>query len=159
MRIDQFIAKLEDEFGEKMPDLEGIPEDIANELYDARESKKQSRKDERIKKREEQSQAEISRFRELFPDVNPEEIPDSVWEEVGNGVSLCHAYALYAVTNASLSRYADNVNKRNSERGAAADSQGSTEPVFTKEQVEKMSGKDIKSNYKSILKARKNWRF
>lgn len=159
MRIDEFIAKLEDTFGEKMPDLDGIPEDIANELYEARESKKQARKESRIKKTESETEKEIVRFRELFPDVNPEDIPDTVWDDVAEGASLSHAYALYAVTQENLNRYAENVNKRNSSRGASADSQGSTEPVFTKELVEKMSNKDIKSNYKGIIKAMKNWRF
>ncbi len=159
LRIDEFIAKLDSEYGEKMPDLEGIPEDIANELYEARESKKQSRKESRIKKREDEASEEIARFRELFPEVDPESIPESVWDDVKNGATLSHAYALYAITEERLNRHAEDVNKRNSARGAAADSQGSTEPVFTKEQVERMSGKDIKSNYKSILKAMKNWRF
>lgn len=159
MRIDEFIAKLEEDFGEKLPDLENIPEEIANELIEAREAKKKARKEGRIKKSETEAAEEIARFREIFPDVKPEDIPESVWDDVSEGASLLHAYALYTVTQDSLKRHANDVNERNSKRGAAADSQGSTEPVFTKEQVEKMSGKDIKSNYKGILNAMKNWRF
>ncbi len=159
MRIDEFIAKLEDEFGEKLPDLDGIPEEIANELIEARETKKKSRKETRNKQAESDTEKEIARFREIFPDVAPEDIPESVWEDVSGGATLLHAYALYTVTQDSLTRHANDVNERNSKRGAAADSQGSTEPVFTKEQVEKMSGKDIKNNYKGILNAMKNWRF
>lgn len=159
MRIDEFIAKLEEDFGERLPDLENIPEEIANELIEAREAKKKARKEGRIKKSETEAAEEIARFREIFPDVKPEDIPESVWEDVSEGASLLHAYALYTVTQDSLTRHANDVNERNSKRGAAADSQGSTEPVFTKEQVEKMSGKDIKSNYKGILNAMKNWRF
>ena len=159
MRIDEFIAKLEEDFGEKMPDLDGIPEEIANELIEARETKKQARKESRIKKSDTEAAEEIARFRELFPDVKPEDIPESVWDDVTAGATLSHAYALYAVTQDSLKRHADDVNERNSKRGAEANSQGSTEPIFTKEQVERMSGKDIKSNYKGILNAMKNWRF
>jgi hypothetical protein len=36
---------------------------------------------------------------------------------------------------------------------------GNTEPSFTKEQVERMSGGDVRKNYKSILKAMKSWKF
>ena len=159
MRIDEFIAKLEDDYGERLPDLENIPEEIANELIEARETKKRARKETRNKQAESDTEKEIARFRELFPDVKPEDIPESVWEEVRGGATLSHAYALYTVTQDSLTRHANDVNERNSKRGAAADSQGSTEPVFTKELVEKMSGKDIKNNYKGILNAMKNWRF
>lgn len=159
MRIDAFLEKIEETFGESMPSLEGIPEDIAQELLTARESKKAMRKQSRQQKSEDEASAEIKRFRELFPDVSADDIPEEVWEDVANGSTLSHAYALYTVSQDSLKRYADNVNSRNSVKGAAASSDGSTEPIFTKEQVEKMSGKDVKNNYKGILNAMKNWRY
>ena len=98
--------------------------------------------------------AEIKRFRELFPDVSADTIPDEVWDDVQSGATLSHAYALYLASTNALARYADDVNKRNSSVGAYASSEGSTEPVFTKEQVEKMSNKDIKNNYN--LKHKRN---
>lgn len=159
MRIDAFLEKVEEVFGEPMPDLNGIPEDIAQELYAARESKKETRRQNRARKGQEEMAAEIKKFRALFPDAVPDEIPDEVWEDVANGASLCHAYALYRTQQDSLNRYAQGINSRNSDISAAAGSDGATEPVFTKEQVEKMSGKDVKSNYKNILRAMKNWRF
>lgn len=158
LRIDEFLERVEEEFGEQLPSLDGLPEEIANELSAARESKKEMRKQSRQKKSEEDANAEIKRFREIFPEVAAEDIPDSVWEDVSNGASLAHAYALYLVSEDELRRHAEDVNDRNSKRGAAANSDGSTEPVFTKEQVEKMSGKDVKNNYKGILKAMKNWK-
>lgn len=159
MKIDAFIEKIEEAFGDPMPSLEGVPEEIAQELLAARESKKETRKQSRKQKSDAEASAEIKRFRELFPDVNAEDIPEEVWDDVASGSTLSHAYALYTVSQDSLKRYADNVNSRNSHKGAAASSDGSTEPVFTKEQVEKMSGKDVKSNYKGILKAMKSWRY
>lgn len=159
LRIDVFLEKVEEQFGEKLPNLEGLPPEIADELASARESKKEARKQSRIKKSEEETSAEIRRFRELFPDVIPDEIPESVWEDVANGATLSHAYALYLAVEDGLAKYAKDVNSRNSQRGARAASNGSTEPVFTKEQVERMSGSDVKNNYKGILKAMKNWRF
>lgn len=159
LRIDIFLNKVEEQFGEKLPNLDGLPTEIANELASARESKKEARKQKRIKKSEEETVAEIKKFRELFPDVIPDDIPESVWEDVSQGATLSHAYALYLAVEDGLAKYADNVNNRNSLKGAKAASDGSTEPMFTKEQVERMSGKDIKNNYKGILKAMKNWRF
>ncbi len=159
MRIDQFIAHIEDSFAPEEAPLDGLPEEIAKELSDARISKKEQRKQARIRRQESDANEEIKRFKELFPDVDAESIPDSVWEDVENGATLSHAFALYTVMQDVLNRRAQDVNMRNRERGASASSDGSTEPVFTKEQVEKMSGKDIKNNYKGILNAMKNWKF
>lgn len=159
VRIDEFIDRVEEEFGEQLPELDNLPEEIAEELKSARESKKEMRRQSRIKKNEGEAEAEIKAFRELFPEVNSEEIPDEVWEDVANGNSLSHAYSLFIVKNNLLNRHAESVNERNQSKGASVSSDGSTEPVFTKEQVEKMSGKDVKSNYKAVLKAMKNWRF
>ena len=159
MRIDRFLEKIEDTFGEKLPDMEGLPQDVADELHYARESKKEARKQTRLQKDEEAKAADIKKFRELFPEVAADDIPDSVWDEVANGESLVNAYALYLAVQQDLNSYAEGVNSRNAKKSARATSDGSAEPVFTKEMVEKMSGSDIKSNYKGILKAMKNWRF
>ncbi|MBQ8896021.1 MAG: hypothetical protein IKM32_04755 [Clostridia bacterium] len=159
LRIDDFIEKVEEEFGEQPIDTEGLPENIIAELEAAKSYRAKERKSERMKKSDEAMAEDIKRFRELFPDISAEAIPESVWEEVENGVGLAHAYALYALTEDSVNRIAEGVNRRNDGIGAKAESFGATEPSFTKEQVEKMSGKDVKSNYKSILKAMKSWRY
>jgi len=159
MKIDKFLEHIEDTFGEPMPNTEGLPQDVAMELLNARDSKKEMRRQNRLEKSKKETTAEIKRFRELFPDVASEDIPEEVWEDVSNGASLAHAYALYLVCQDNLNKRAEDINFRNSRRGAYASSDGATEPVFTKEQVEKMSDKDVKSNYKGILKAMKNWRF
>ncbi len=158
VRIDEFIERVEEEFGEQLPTLDGIPEEIAEELKSARENKKEMRKKKRLERTEEETNAEIKAFREIFPEVTTEDIPDEVWEDVQNGASLVHAFSLFLVKNEMLKKHAEGVNERNSDKGAIADSNGSTEPVFTKELVEKMSGKDVKNNYKGIIKAMKNWR-
>ena len=150
VRIDEFIDRIEEEFGEQLPDLDGLPEEIAEELKSARASKKEMRKQSRLKRSESETEADIKAFRELFPEVNSEDIPEEVWEDVANGNSLAHAYSLYLVKNDFLKKHAEDINKRNSQKGATVASDGSTEPVFTKEQVEKMSGKDVKSNFKAL---------
>ncbi len=159
MKIDKFLEHIEDTFGEPMPNIQGLPEDVTAELLRARDNKKEMRRKNRIENTKKETSAEIKRFREMFPNVAPEDIPQEVWDDVSNGASLAHAYALYLVSQQNLSKYADDINERNSKRGAYAASEGATEPVFTKEQVEKMSDKDVKSNYKGILNAMKNWRF
>ena len=158
MKINDFMTMLEEDYGDIIPDTEGLPQEIADELNAARESKKEMRKQARIQKSEQEAADDIKKFRELFPDVSAEDIPESVWEEVSKGESLVSAYALYKITEENLTRHAQDVNGRNARMGAKAVSDGSTEPVFTKEAVEKMSGKDVKKNYKNILQSMKNWK-
>lgn len=159
LRIDEFIERLDEEFGEQPIDTEGLPENVIAKLDAAKGYRAEQRKAARARKSEEAMSEDIKRFRELFPDISAEDIPESVWEEVQNGVGLAHAFALYTLADANTRRIAESVNRRNGDIGARAESAGSTEPVFTKEQVEKMSDKDVKSNYKSILKAMKGWRY
>lgn len=159
LRVDQFLERVEEEFGEQPINVDALPEEVVNELNEARAAKKQQRIDARKQKDADAVNAEIKRFRELFPDVSADSIPDAVWEDVQNGATLAHAYALYLLENETLDRYAESVNERNGKAGAKAVGDGATEPAFTKEQVERMSGKDIKNNYKGILKAMKNWKF
>ena len=158
LRIGEFIERIEEEFGEQPIDTSGLPDRVIAELEAAKGYKNEQRTIKRKKQQESDMQADIKRFRELFPDTSAEEIPDSVWAEVENGVPLAHAFALYTVTQQSIQALADEVNRRNGNASAAATNEGTSEPLFTKEAVEKMSQKDIKSNYKNILKAMKSWR-
>ncbi len=159
LRIDEFIDRLDEEFGEQPIDTEGLPENVIAKLDAAKGYRAEQRRAARARKNEESMSEDIKRFREIFPDVSADDIPESVWEEVQNGVSLAHAFALYTLSEENTKRIAESVNRRNGDIGARAESAGPTEPVFTKEQVEKMSNKDVKSNYKNILKAMKGWRY
>ncbi len=159
MRIDRFLELIEEEFGAQPIDTDGLPEEVITELENARLSAKEHKKQLREKRDNEEMAKDITRFREIFTDVTAESIPDTVWEEVANGISLAHAYALYEASDKRLNARAEGINARNGNISAMSVQGGATEPAFTKEQVEKMSGRDIRNNYKSILKAMKNWRF
>ena len=158
IKINDFMIMLEEDYGDSLPNTEGLPQEITDELISGRESKKEMRKQARIQKDQQEAAEDIKKFRELFPDVSAEDIPESVWEEVSRGESLVSAYALYKITEENLNRRAEDVNTRNSRMGAKAVSEGSTEPVFTKEAVEKMNSNEVKKNYKNILNSMKNWR-
>ncbi|MBQ5837032.1 MAG: hypothetical protein IIW39_00025 [Clostridia bacterium] len=159
LRIDRFLELIEEEFGEQPIDTEGLPEEVITELKNARINLKEQKKQLRLQKDNEAMAQDVRAFRESFPDVSADSIPDSVWEEVANGVSLPHAYALYEAVSSRLNERAESVNARNGNISEMSVQNGVTEPEFTKEQVEKMSGKDVRSNYKNILKAMKSWHF
>ena len=97
LRIDEFLERVEEEFGEQPINTEGLPENIVSELNGARDIKKEQRKMLRDKKNREEIERDIAQFREVFPNVNPEEIDESVWEDVKSGVSLLHAYSLFLI--------------------------------------------------------------
>lgn len=158
MRIDEFMEQVEKQFGTEEAIPEGIPESLAEEIMQAREDKKRRRAEEKQIEADAEAENDVKKFRELFPGVSAEDIPDEVWEDAAKGISLPYAYALYKVMNDELAGYAESVNRKNSEKGARAYSDGSTEQAFTKEQVEKMSGKDVRKNYKGIINAMKSWR-
>lgn len=159
MRIDRFLELVEEEFGAAPINTEGLPEEVVTELQNARLVEKQHKKQLRDKKTNEEMSKDVSRFREIFTDVSADSIPDTVWDDVANGVPLTYAYALYEAESNRINARAESVNARNGNIDAFAVQNGASEPVFTKEQVEKMSGRDVRTNYKSILKAMKNWRF
>ena len=88
-----------------------------------------------------------------------EEIPESVWEDTAGGADLAHAYALYLIEEQSKGDRAETVNRENELRSASVQNGGSTEPSFTREEVEKMSPKDVSKNYKHILRSMRSWKY
>ena len=163
IRIDEFIAQLQEDYAELPVKYaeSGLPEDVLAELESAKELRKEMRDSRRKSDEDAKLREDVAAFRETFPEVKPEEIPEEVWAEVASGMDLRHAYALYALTGKQSGGHAEDVNRENASRAegaAAAAGDGSTEPSFTPEQVEKMSPKDIAKNYKSVLQSFKHWR-
>lgn len=160
IRIDEFIQQLQEDYAELPVKYaeDGLPEDVLAELENAKEMRKEMRDTRRKSDEDAKLREDIAAFRELFPEVKAEEIPEEVWAEVAEGMDLRHAYALYMLTGQKSGGHAEEVNREAASRSAAAASDGSTEPSFTPEQVEKMSAKDVAKNYKSVLQSFKNWR-
>ena len=163
MRIDEFVAAMQADYAEGTPVLpqyaEGeLPAEVVAALESAKSLKRELRDTKRKTDEEAALRAEIAAFREVFPTVAAEEIPEEVWAEVAEGMDLKHAYALYALTGTKSDDRAEEVNREAAERSAAATGDGSTEPSFTREQVEKMSARDVAKNYKDVLRSFRNWR-
>jgi hypothetical protein len=152
LKIGEFLDLLEEEFSpSKFGDIE-LPEEVVQELKSARAGKKEQ-------KRIEEMNEDVKAFRKLFPDTAAEEVPESVWSDVEAGIPLPYAYALYTVESSAMNKRASDINERNERIGAKAAGDSPAEPVFSKEQVERMSGRDVKRNYKNILKAMKGWKY
>lgn len=159
MRIDEFLTHLQEEYGDPQFETEGLPEEVVAELQNAKALRRESRDAKRKSEDEAKLKQEIAAFCDAFPEVRADQIPESVWEEVTAGMDLPHAYAYFLVTGEKADEHAEQVNRGNSVRSAAALGDGSTEPSFTREEVERMSQKDVAKNYKSILRSMSKWRF
>lgn len=161
MRVDEFVALLQEDYADVTPAqyAEGeLPEEVLAELESARAVKREMRESKRKSDEEASMRAEIEAFRELFPEVKAEEIPEEVWAEVADGTDLRHAYALYILAGQKSGGHAEAVNRDTSARSAAASGDGSTEPSYTPEQVERMSAREVAKNYQNVLRSFKNWR-
>lgn len=158
LRIGEFLDRLQEDYGDPVFDTAGLPAEVIAELEHAKTLRKESRAAKRAGEEETRRNKDIAAFREQFPDLSAEEIPEEVWAEVASGMDLLHAYAYYLMTKGKKGDRADAVNKDNLERSAPALGEGSTEPSFTREEVERMSQKDVKKNYKNILRSMSKWK-
>ncbi|MBO7161508.1 MAG: hypothetical protein J6W15_01725 [Clostridia bacterium] len=110
------------------------------------------------KKQSDAVNKDVEKFKKLFPDVLPADIPDEVWDEVASGTSLSAAYALYLCKTQNNDAKAHYVNEENQRRSAPAGKEADTEQTFTPEQVEDMSDENVKKNFKHIIRSIKNWK-
>lgn len=159
LRIDEFLARLQEEYGDPEFETDGLPEEVVAELQHAKTLRKEQRDARRKTEQDGVLHAEIAAFREQFPDVGTEDIPDLVWEDVADGADLKHAYAYYLISRQSGGNHAEEVNRDTSARSAAAMGDGSTEPAYTPEEVERMSNRDVAKHYKNIVRSMGNWKF
>lgn len=103
----------------------------------------------------EEADREAAIFSELFPDVDRDDIPDSVREDADRqGLPLIAAYALYARRSELAEKAAKLAGKSAAERSAGSVSGSSeTEDFFTLDQIRAMTPKEVRKNYKTILKS------
>ncbi len=137
---------------------EGLDVDLAAELNESRQLRRDNRKRERESLRKTEMEEDIRRFKEYFPDVTAADIPEEVWAEVAEGVSLTHAYALYRAAISAEDAKAQSLNRVNADRSAPLGTEGDPNTALTQEQVENMSPQAVKKNYNRILSSLKNWR-
>lgn len=131
-----------------------LDDNIRLELEQAREQKKTNRYDNFEKAVIEK---DIAEFRRFFPDVNPEQIPQSVWEKAVESGSLAGAYALHKLETENLTQHAERINITNNAKSAAVPIEGDAAVLFTEKQVSSMKPNEIKKHYKNIVKSMKKW--
>lgn len=96
---------------------------------------------------------ELLEFRELYPDVALDAIPEDV---TASELPLAAAYALYERRRARLRERADAENERNAGRSAGSVSDGDG-GHFTPDEVRRMSRDEIRRNYDKVISSMRSW--
>ena len=101
---------------------------------------------------------EMEEFSGLFPAVSIREVPESVWQDVGLGIPLSAAYALYERKNRMEKIRAEEVNRQNAERSAGRAGLHTGNEYYSPDEVRSMSSAEIRANLGKIRESMKKWR-
>ena len=112
----------------------------------------------REKKIRENVAREIEEFYKLFPDTDPEEIPDEVWDACEDGNGICAQYALWLYRRENEKKTAEAKNEENSSAAVPNVENVEEEAFFTPEAVEKMSKAEVEKNFAAIMESMKKWK-
>lgn len=135
-----------------------LPSEAAGYVKAARGEKSAARAERRKAEKEGQLTEEVKQFRQMFPDVAAEDIPETVWADMERGIPLSYAFAFFVLTDGKNNTYADGINTRNNEASPPPVGEGSDEGELSMEEVEAMSPKAVKNNFSRILRSIGKWK-
>lgn len=170
MSVEQYmdaIAKQEEQRELNELIQKNIPEEIAQEILENRKYREEQKTKEQQRLDEEVENEMFDKFLSVYKDVKPEDIPQSVWEEVEKGVDLTDAYTKYENTQlkAKIAELTGNkeIEQKNTENAQASTGsvtgKGSVnDGYFTKEQVDNMTRQEVSKNYDKIMESMKHWK-
>ncbi len=100
---------------------------------------------------------ELGDFRDLFPEIELDAIPESVWESVKKGTPLIASYALYErqmeVERARIAM----INAANASKSPGIAGKHTASEYFSPDEVRKMSRAEVHANYSKIRESMKKW--
>ena len=152
----------EQKLREKYSDL---PEDVQNELIESKKFREDYTKQQAESQKQAKQQEDYKQFLETFPDTDPKDIPQTVWDEVNKGRSLVDSFTRHEnqILKEKLAKLTETekIEQQNSENAqvstGSVTGKGDTKPVrFTAEQVAKMSQTDINKNWGAIQQSMKS---
>lgn len=112
---------------------------------------------EQARDTQEKMLGQLSDFASLFPAVDIDTVPESVWESVKKGTSLAAAYALYEKRMEAERVKIERINSINSLKSAGAAGKNTANEYFTPDDVKKMSRAEVRSNFSKIKKSMAKW--
>lgn len=112
---------------------------------------------ERKKAETDKKACEYAEFKELYPNVDVDELDPEVNEMVNNGVPLAAAYALYEKKQEKRNSAAAAHNKTTKNEGFGSLGKNTENEFFTPDEVRAMTRADVRKNYQRILRSMENW--
>ena len=137
----------------------GYDEREAREIVEGRRAKTRLAELERQRQAEDRRRADLSEFRELFPDVAITDVPQEVWDGVGHGMTLTDAYMRYDRRESIRRARAEAANAANAASAPPAQTPAPETPKnLSREDVARMSREEVRRNYDRILKSMPLWK-
>lgn len=96
---------------------------------------------------------ELFEFTEMFPDTDLDDIPDTVWQRVKEGVTLAGAYGEYVKQIEESKALAKRANEKNKGVTPGPVAASGRKAVFTARDVQKMTKEQVKKHYAEILES------
>lgn len=100
---------------------------------------------------------ELAEFCNLFPEISPTSLPDSIWEEVKRGIPLAASYALYEKKCVAEKARAEEINLQNAQKSPGAAGKDTAAEYFTPDDVRAMSRAEVHYHYQKIMDSMKKW--
>ena len=151
-----FLAAQSEQIGQKQ--RETLPPEVSGYLSNAKAEKKQHRAQLKAAEEEKGLKEQIKAFKEVYPEVGAEEIPETVFADMQKGIPLVYAYAYYLAAGDGESRYAEDVNKQNARMAMPPVNEADENGELTMDEVEAMPPAAVKKNYPRVLKSIGKWR-
>ena len=99
---------------------------------------------------------ERAEFLELYPDADFKDLPDSVWKDVGRGVPLAAAFALFERKRFCTEQKAFAYNTLNSQRSAGG-LEATPSDYYSPNEVRAMTPSEVRANYDKIMRSMQKW--
>ena len=100
---------------------------------------------------------EREEFCRIFPEADPDDLPDQVVNDVESGIPLAAAYALYCRIRENELALARSDSQRNLRSAPPAMIGSEENNFFSADEVRSMSGSQVRKNFHAIMDSMKHW--
>jgi hypothetical protein len=164
------VALKEQEIAEKIrSQYANVPDEVVNELLEGKRFREQYQTKEQQTQEKAKTDAMYKDFLESYPNIKPEEVPLTVWQDVKAGRNLTDAYVRYENTTLrgqldgiqanGLTQQA-NAKNANASTGSAKAAGKATQGFISKEIYDQNKGsqKWMQANYDGLTSSMKHWK-
>lgn len=148
--IDKDIVADESEASEEEESIGALKEEISSLKAKISEL-------EELKETQARLFEEVADFKSLFPEVELNDLPESVWESVKKGTPLIASYALYEKRMEAERARIALINASNASKSPGVAGRNTANEYFSPDEVRKMSRTEVHANYSKIRESMKKW--